>query len=199
VDQAVARTQASSGRAPGILQTSKLALIPATRKECAACLDKAGRVFGYPKSWYREDGEGDDITASIWLDALADIPLDLLADAVDRYINAVPPNRWFPKPGELRALCAEEMQERRNDRRFLASCVGGDIRSRDHALNHDHHPVARPTAEEIEAIWESHGGRPETAKLRPAPVNPLYVVDEIPKTVLGQPWCPETPSIEESA
>jgi hypothetical protein len=168
---------------------------PATRKECAACLDTAGRVFGYPPSWFRADGEGDDITAGIWLDALADIPLDLLADAVDRYINAVPPNRWFPKPGELRALCAGEMQERRNDRARLLDCPvrelcggGDDSQERD-----------RITADEIEAIWEAHGGRPESAKLRPAPVSPLYVVDEIPKTVLGQPWHPEIPSTEESA
>jgi hypothetical protein len=159
-------------------------LTPATRKECAACLDKAGRVFGYPQSWFCADGKGDDITAGIWLDALADIPLDLLADAVDRYINAVPPNRWFPKPGELRALCAEELQARRADvqRRLPTVETFRITESRSSKWE------SRMTEEELAELHREHGLDQPAAPPRPAPVSPLYVVDEIPDTIAGQPW-----------
>lgn len=159
-------------------------LTPATRKECAACLDKAGRVFGYPQSWFCADGEGDDITAGIWLDALADIPLDLLTDAVDRYINAVPPNWWFPKPGELRALCDEELQARRADgqRRLLTVETYRLPELRFCKWE------SRMTEEELAELHREHGLDQPTAPPRPAPVSPLYVVDEIPDTIAGQPW-----------
>jgi hypothetical protein len=74
----------------------------------AACLDKAGRVFGYPPGW-------DKISAGIWLDALSDIPPKLLLAAVDRYITAPSDKpRWFPQPGQLRALIDDELRWLRN-------------------------------------------------------------------------------------
>jgi hypothetical protein len=160
------------------------ALIPAARKECAACLDKAGRVFGYPQSWFCADGEGDDITAGIWLDALADIPLDLLADAVDRYINAVPPNRWFPKPGELRALCAEELQARRAGVQRRLRTVETFRISESRLPKWE----SRMTVEELAELHREHGLDEPAPPRRPEPVSPLYVVDEIPDTIAGQPW-----------
>jgi hypothetical protein len=70
----------------------------------AACLDKAGRVFGYPPGW-------DKISAGIWLDALDNIPPALVLEAVDRYIAAPSDKpRWFPQPGQLRALISDELR-----------------------------------------------------------------------------------------
>lgn len=67
-----------------------------------AMLAKAG--FSYPAGWDRE-------SVKIYINALADVPLDLLQDAVEEWIRG--PEDFFPRAGRLRALVAEELARRR--------------------------------------------------------------------------------------
>jgi hypothetical protein len=136
-------------------------------------LDKAGRVFGYPA------GFADEATAGIWLDALSDIPPDLLREAVDRYINMPSLEaRWFPRPGQLRALVLEELEERRNDLRRFRPTRKEILQVRSTPSDDDIAHVAERVAEFRATVGESVKPR----------VQPLYVSNEVPDTIAGEPW-----------
>jgi len=155
------------------IDRARAALEPASAPEIAACLDKAGRVFGYPAGF-----ADDEVTAGIWLDALSDIPADLLKDAVDRYINMPSLEaRWFPRPGQLRALALEEMEERRADLRRL------DRQSVDQGARST--PSDDDIAHVAERVAEFRATVGESVKPR---VQPLYVSNEVPDTIAGEPW-----------
>lgn len=59
-------------------------------------------LHGEPKNW--------KTAAPLYIDALADVPADLLAKAV-KY--AIAGNPYFPKPADLRLLIVEELNDRR--------------------------------------------------------------------------------------
>lgn len=46
----------------------------------------------------------------IYVEALSDIPLDLLRDAVMTHIRS---SEWFPRPAQLRAVVRDELERRR--------------------------------------------------------------------------------------
>jgi hypothetical protein len=82
-------------------------LTPATDRQIAEEMDKLKSIFGYEASAW--------LTAfPLYLDALGDIPLDLLQQAVTRLIRLAGPDDFFPKPGQIRALVAEELSLRQD-------------------------------------------------------------------------------------
>lgn len=87
-------------------------------------------LHGEPRNWAT--------SAPLYLDALKDIPPELLAVAV-RY--AVMSNPYFPKPAELRASIVDELTEYRRKR---------DEARRPKLAAPD--PSPPPTAEDIEAV-----------------------------------------------
>lgn len=128
--------------------------------EIAACLDKLGRVFGYPRGW-------DEVTAGIWIDALAGIPADLLHESVARYISDPDINRrYFPQPGQLRALIIDDLRFRRNVERLTAPTP---------KLSAPIEQIVTP--DEIDAIKAKHGwDSREVHARRPRP-KPTFVVN----------------------
>lgn len=67
-------------------------------------------LHGMPKNW--------TTAAPLYIEALADIPLELLAVAVKHSIVS---NPYFPKPAELRACISDELADyrrRQHDRRL---------------------------------------------------------------------------------
>lgn len=80
-------------------------LEPATEAEIGTLLvmlAKAG--FAYPAGW-------DAQSVSIYIQALSDMPLDLLQSAVEQWIRSA--EDFYPRPGRLRAVVAEELEMRR--------------------------------------------------------------------------------------
>ena len=75
----------------------------ATKQEIAVCLDMAIRVYGPPQGW-------DQVTAEIYLEALAELPTDMLIKATQGHIRE---SKWFPRPAELRGRVQEMLAERR--------------------------------------------------------------------------------------
>lgn len=69
-------------------------------------------LHGEPKNWAT--------AARLYIDALEDIPPELLSKAVE---YAVASNPFFPKPADLRASIADELSEhrRREDEKFRAA------------------------------------------------------------------------------
>lgn len=148
-------------------------LRPASPQQIATCLDKLGRVFGYPPDFQNPN------TAGIWIDALADLPIDLLIEATDRYImEPTHERKRFPQPGQLRAIVSEEMAARHVDR----------LRREQRAQKPQDAPVQRITPEEAEEIWAKYGGRPARPKLPASTIKWTYVVDEVPETIAGVAW-----------
>lgn len=69
-------------------------------------LQQLRAVFGYEEEAFR-------IAAPLYLDALGDLPPDLLAEAVAHTIRMATAEDRFPKPGTLRALVTEQFEGRR--------------------------------------------------------------------------------------
>jgi hypothetical protein len=80
---------------------------PATERQIAVELEKLRSVFGYEASAWRT-------AAELYIDALADLPYDLLAEAVSTMIRTAGPDSRFPKPGELRGLIADRLDGRKD-------------------------------------------------------------------------------------
>jgi hypothetical protein len=75
-------------------------LAPASAKETVPSLQRLCAVYGPPPGW--------EIGAGIYLDVLREQPATVIDQAVFAYISATdPPNVFFPKPGQLLALCKE--------------------------------------------------------------------------------------------
>ena len=137
-------------------------------------LDRCGRVCGYPPGW-------DDISAGIWIDSLSDIPADLLALSVQRYIGKPGESRrWFPQPGQLRFEIIDELCWRRQTIR------DADPRALPPPPEPEPSPIVR------EEIGRRLGDliaslRMDAAAPRALPSRPCYVVDEVPQTIAGKP------------
>jgi hypothetical protein len=149
-------------------------LQPATQQQIAAVLYGLLSVYGVPAGW--------DDAKSLYLDALADLPFDLLQEAAAAHIRT---SQWFPKPAQLRAFASEELSDRRAARAIRAE----PPRQLEAA------PVKPVTPEEIEAIkakyraqpgWEWLS-RPRNAHERRT-AQAAYVAFGVPDTVLGKPW-----------
>ena len=82
-------------------------LQPATKREIAVELEKLRAVFGYEAGAW-------ETAAPLYLDALADLPYDLLSDAVSQSIRMAGPDDHFPKPGQIRAMIREGLELRRD-------------------------------------------------------------------------------------
>jgi len=81
----------------------KVLMERATPREIAVELEKLRAVFGY-RAWQTAVG--------LYMDALADLPADLLREAVSLRIRRARDGDHFPKPGELRAIVEDELQSR---------------------------------------------------------------------------------------
>lgn len=148
-------------------------LVPASAKEMALCLNELLSVYGVPAGW--------DTGASVYRRLWANLPGDMLRDAIDRYMAS--DTEWFPKPGQILALAAEEMAWRR---KRLDN-------ARDEARAMLSVPVEqRITAEEVEAVMAKYRSRFRATPAPPALgeqyATPSYVVDEVPETIAGKPW-----------
>jgi hypothetical protein len=84
------------------LRDAKRWLEPAAIEVRAAALVPLIELHGTPAGW--------DQMTPIYLDALADMPPDLLVEAVRRVIRNV---KFFPKPAEIRTAIAEELALRK--------------------------------------------------------------------------------------
>jgi hypothetical protein len=88
------------------LSTENALLKPATPREIAVELEKLRSVFGHEaRAW--------ETAAGLYMDALADLPCDLLQAAVALYIKRATAADRFPKPGDLRAIIVDQLQARR--------------------------------------------------------------------------------------
>lgn len=90
---------------PSVAPSLPRNLVPATEAQIGTLLvmlAKAG--FSYPAGW-------DQQSVALYINALSDIPLDLLQSAVDEWIRVK--EDWYPRPGQLRALIAEDLAVRR--------------------------------------------------------------------------------------
>ena len=85
-------------------------LRPATKREIAIELERLRSVFGYEAAAW-------ETAAPLYLDALADLPYDLLTNAVANSIRMAGIGDRFPRPGQLRALIAESLELRRDQGR----------------------------------------------------------------------------------
>jgi hypothetical protein len=85
-------------------------LTPATKREIAVELEKLRAVFGYEAGAW-------ETAAPLYLDALGDLPYDMLADAVSTSIRMASKGDFFPRPGALRALVADSLELRRDQAR----------------------------------------------------------------------------------
>jgi hypothetical protein len=81
---------------------------PATKREISIELEKLRSVFGYEETAWAT-------AAELYIDALSDVPYDLLAEAVTATIRMAGPNDRFPKPGQLRGLVSDRLEGRRRD------------------------------------------------------------------------------------
>lgn len=85
-------------------------LRPATGRQIAVELEKLRAVFGYEAgAWATASG--------LYLDALADMPPDLLSEAVSETIRVAGPDDHFPRPGVLREFVRERLSHRREQAR----------------------------------------------------------------------------------
>lgn len=78
-------------------------MTPASQRQIAVELEKLRAVFGYEEGAWKT-------AAGLYLDALADIPLDLLMGAVQTCIRHGEDR--FPKPRQLRDLVADSLKLR---------------------------------------------------------------------------------------
>lgn len=77
------------------------ATIPADPKQVAVLLEQTLAIYGAPDNWSE--------TAEFYLEALEDVPLDLVEKALKHVrLNL----KWFPKPSELREPIREELAHR---------------------------------------------------------------------------------------
>lgn len=127
----------------------------------ALALNELISVYGVPAGW--------DVGASVYRRLWAHLPGEVLRDAIERYMAT--DTQWFPKPGQILALAAEEMRTRL-DRRIV--------------LPPTERPVNRMTEEECDELMARYRVRRADARLVPA--TPRYVVDEVPETIAGKPW-----------
>lgn len=106
-DQPQPQLPSVSGEAPRASLTpylrAKELTKPATKREIAVALQRLRAVFGYEEEAWRVAGE-------LYLEALADIPSDLLAEAVSAQIRIG--DGRFPKPAELRTFISEKLIDR---------------------------------------------------------------------------------------
>lgn len=147
-------------------------LTPASPKEMALALNELLSVYGVPAGW--------DVGASVYRRLWANLPGDVLRDAIDRHLAESP---WFPKPAEILERAQDEMAWRRKSLDHAALPIPAPA------------PVVRritanEAAEAVKAFWEKRGGRldEEGATMCPVSCEPRYVVDEVPETIAGKPW-----------
>jgi hypothetical protein len=77
-------------------------LTPCDPKRAALMLGQTVELYGVPNNW--------DRIATFYLEAVADVPPDLLALALRRIRLE---SKWFPKPAEIRAAIDAELSERK--------------------------------------------------------------------------------------
>ena len=77
-------------------------LVPCDRKAAMVMLDETLALYGAPDNW--------DSVAKFYLEAVDDVPEDLLAKALKHIRMNL---KWFPKPCEIRTPIAEDMEKRR--------------------------------------------------------------------------------------
>lgn len=151
-------------------------LIPATGKEIAVCLEKCARLCG---------GYPTDFSPTLWTSGLVDIPADLLAAAVDRYLfEPSRDRRWFPQPGQLRAYIADDLARRRADLAQAKQVIRQIEQRADYERERDN----QATAADVEAIVKKYypDGMPGLGA--PPAARPLYVADCPPATINGGDW-----------
>lgn len=166
----VSRRPLSQSRATGAAETARgtgaeARLTPASAEEMAVCLNELLSVYGVPAGW----DVGADVYRRLW----AHLPGDVLRDAIDRYMAT--DTQWFPKPGQILPLAAEEMQARL-DRRIALPPPAEEA-------------IDRMPAEECDELMAQYRMRRIVGDPRVrVTVEPRYVVDEVPETIGGKPW-----------
>lgn len=100
-DQPVLLEQAAA--IPEAIDHARAAVVPVTTKALAVLLAKTAKLWKLPEEW-------DDI-AEFYVEALDDVPLDLVQSALKHVrLNS----KWFPKPSEIRASVTLELDRRRH-------------------------------------------------------------------------------------
>lgn len=89
------------------LSLAKDRLRPAAPTQIAVELEKLRAVFGYEEGAWKT-------AVGLYMDALADLPHDLLAAAVITTIQTAGAEDRFPKPGQLRALALDGLEARKS-------------------------------------------------------------------------------------
>ena len=74
-----------------------------------------GRLFKFARTFGIKMGAVDDATA-FYLEALDDLPADLLVKAVDRIVRTYVYGHRLPPPGDLRASIRDELSRRHHAR-----------------------------------------------------------------------------------
>jgi hypothetical protein len=79
---------------------------PASEEQVAVELEKLRAVFGYDMAAWRT-------AAGLYIEALRDLPYDLLREAVAVCIRTAGPGDHFPKPGAIRATVHDVLEVRK--------------------------------------------------------------------------------------
>jgi hypothetical protein len=87
------------------LSLAKQRASPATERQIAIELQKLRAVFGYEEAAWK-------VAAPLYLEALGDMPADLLTEAVATYIRMGEDR--FPKPRQLRELVGDRIEARKD-------------------------------------------------------------------------------------
>lgn len=136
-DQPVSTEQASA--IPDALDHARAAVEPINPKALAVLLARTAKLWKLPEEW-------DDI-AEFYVEALEDVPLDLVQSAL-KHVRLT--SKWFPKPSEIRASIGLELDRRRHVRRRL------EVMEQKVRLGHVERPAdwTPPTAEEKARVAE---------------------------------------------
>lgn len=86
------------------MQNANERLRPATEREITVALHRLRAIFGYEEGAWK-------VAFPLYLEALGDLPGDLLAEAVGIHIRTG--EERFPKPAQLRSLVDEQLAGRR--------------------------------------------------------------------------------------
>lgn len=89
-------------------------LTPCDPKRTAVMLAQTLELYGLPDNWAK--------VAPFYLEAMADVPPDLVADAL-KHVRLT--CKWFPKPSELRAGIETELLDRSNVKYRLRTALRG--------------------------------------------------------------------------
>lgn len=155
----------SISRCKAMIEQTETSLRCATTREIVGQLGILEAVYGAPAGWEQ--------SAKIYVRLLSHLPIDLLAEAVERHVRT---SKWFPKPAELLEGTGEEIIARRETLRWQSEKIS-ELKAP---------ATRRVTAEEIAELKAQHGfARQVIPRVRP---TPLYVVNVLPETIAGEPW-----------